>query len=257
MTIFVIASWTVWMPSWARSGKEERITGALLADGGGGTVAGMDDGFVGELQKFLRQGFHDLFEGAAPKISAADAASEKSVTGEELRLRECHLTAILGEIEANAAGRVAGSVDDVGLEAAPVKSVPFPEQMVNVGDLGGLHADEGGLHFHGVVEREIVIVHHHGRAGVLVKLRETADVVNVRVGADDGFDLELVPAEKAEDAFDFVARVNDDGFAGLGIANDLAIALEQANGEPDMDHFPAGGAWRLKGCTHQVQYIIQ
>ena len=72
---------------------------------------------------------------------------------------------------------------------------------------------------HGVIEGEIVVVHHDGRAGVLMELGEAPNVIDVGVGADDDFDGELVAAEKAEDALDFIAGVDDDGFEDLGIAD--------------------------------------
>jgi hypothetical protein len=61
-------------------------------------------------------------------------------------------------------------------------------------------------------------------------------VVNVGVGADDGLDLKLVSAEEAEDAFHFVAGVNNDGFVSLRIANDRAVALKHANRELEINH---------------------
>ena len=39
---------------------------AFFGYGGGGAVAGVDDGGVGELQEFTSQGIHDLWHGAAP-----------------------------------------------------------------------------------------------------------------------------------------------------------------------------------------------
>lgn len=45
---------------------EEGVGVAFGADGGGGAVAGVDDGGVGELQELTAQGVHDLGHGAAP-----------------------------------------------------------------------------------------------------------------------------------------------------------------------------------------------
>ena len=58
---------------------------AFGADAGGGAVAGVDDGGVGELQDFTAQGVHDLGHGAAPKIGAADAAREERVARKKTR----------------------------------------------------------------------------------------------------------------------------------------------------------------------------
>lgn len=69
---------------------------ALVADGGAGAVAGVDDGVVGELEEFGLNGIHDLIKRAAPEIGAADAASEERVSGEELRLSELDVAGIFG-----------------------------------------------------------------------------------------------------------------------------------------------------------------
>jgi len=57
-----------------------------VADGGAGTVAGMDDGGIRELQKLVFKRGDDFVEGATPKIGAADAAGKKCIAGEELGL---------------------------------------------------------------------------------------------------------------------------------------------------------------------------
>jgi len=154
---------------------------------------------------------------------------------------------------------VAGGVNDVGLEAAPTEGVAFLEKLIDVDEFGGFHAEELGLDVHGVIEGQIVVVHHDGRAGVLMELGEAADVVNVGVGTDDDFHGELVAAEKAEDALDLIAGVDDDGFAGFGIADDQTIALEQADGQLDVDHLRVGGVGETQGVgcgVHLKKYSI-
>jgi hypothetical protein len=241
------------------SGEEIGIGVALVADGGGGTVAGMDDGVVGELEEFGFQGIHKLIKRAAPEIGAANAAGEEGVACKELRLGELDLAGVFGEIQRDAARGVTGGVNDIGLEAAPTESVAFLEKMIDVDEFGSFHAEEIGLDVHGVIEREIIVVHHDGRASVLMELGKAADVINVGVGADDDFDGELVAAKKAEDALDLIARINDDGFAGFGIADDQTIALEQADGQLDVDHLRVGGVRETRGVgcgVHREKYSI-
>ncbi len=232
---------------------------AFVADGGDGAVAGVDDGVVGEMHEFGFQRVDNLIEGAAPEIGAANAAGEKRVSGEELGLGEMDFTGVLGEIEADTAGRVAGSVNDVGLEAAPTESVAFFKKMIDIDEIGRGNAEEVGLYVHGVIERKIIVVHHDGSASVLMEFGETADVVNVGVGADDDLDGELVAAEEIEDAFDFVAGVDDDGFAGFGIADDQTIALEHADGQFDVDHLRVSGVGEIQSIgnnRHWGEYSI-
>ncbi len=47
-----------------------------MADGGDGTVARVDDSVVGQVHQFCAERLHDLVQRAAPKVGAADAASE-------------------------------------------------------------------------------------------------------------------------------------------------------------------------------------
>ena len=102
---------------------EEGVRVALVADGRGGAVAGVDDGVIRELEEFGLNGIHDLIERAAPEIGAADAAREEGVSRKELRLAELNGAGVFGEIQRDAAGRVAGSVNDIGLETAPTEGV--------------------------------------------------------------------------------------------------------------------------------------
>ena len=64
---------------------QEGIALAFFADGGGETVAGIDDGVVGQCEEFVDQRVHHFFHGAAPQVGAAYASGKKRVSGEELR----------------------------------------------------------------------------------------------------------------------------------------------------------------------------
>src|SRR5271157_6344107 len=104
------------------------------------------------MEEFGFQRVDDLIERAAPKIGAANAAGEERVSGKELRFGEMDFTGILGEIQADTAGSVAGSVNNVGLEAAPTESVAFLEKLVDIHEFGGFLPEESGLDVHAVIE---------------------------------------------------------------------------------------------------------
>ena len=59
------------------------------------------------------------------------------------------------------------------------------------------------------VEVKVILVNQHWRSRRLMQLGEAAHVVNVRVRADDGADVEAMPCEDLEDAFDLIARVKN------------------------------------------------
>ena len=56
-------------------------------------------------------------------------------------------------------------------------------------------------------------------------------MVDVGVGDDDLLDGEMVPGERRRGCGDVVAGVDDDGFARGFVAEDGAVALEQADGK--------------------------
>ena len=61
-------------------------------------------------------------------------------------------------------------------------------------------------------------------------------MVDVRVGDDDGLQLEPVAIENPENAGDIVAGIDHHGLAGLLIAKYRAVALEQTDRQDLVDH---------------------
>ena len=119
-----------------------------------------------------------------------------------------------------------------------------------------MHAEECRLHVHRLIKRQIVAVHQHGGARVLMQLAQAADVVDVRVRADDHLYDQLVTAEKVQDAIDFVAGVDHQRFARDRIADDRAIALQHPHGNGDVDQSIDGCIESSPPFAHERQYII-
>ena len=61
-------------------------------------------------------------------------------------------------------------------------------------------------------------------------------MVDVGVGDENLLELEAELGEAALDAGDLVAGIDDDGLAGLFVAEDGAVAGERADGEGFEDH---------------------
>lgn len=228
---------------------EEGVGLAFFADGGGGAVAGEDAGDVGKGEEAVVDGAEELAGVAAGEVGAADGVGEEGVTGEE--------EVVLGEEEAEAAGGVAGSVEDGGGDArssgieggaAQVELLAVANgdgavvggAEVGRGDVGGGDADPAGLDVHHADEREVDLVVEDGSAGELFEAPGAGDVVDVGVGNDDLLDGEAVFFEEGDDVGDVVAGVDDDGFAGGWVAEDGAVALEGAYGEDLVDHAGLG-----------------
>ncbi len=163
---------------------------------------------------------------------------------------------VVRKIKRDAAGGVAGGVNHLRLERAPAERITFFQKLIDFDELGRLNAEERGLHFHGSIERQVVAMHEHGRAGVLMELAQAADVINVRVGADDGFHGEAVAPEEIQDARDFIAGVDDQSFARVGIADNGTIALEHAHRDGDVNQTFRGGIQRGKAIVHEGDYSI-
>ena len=230
--------------------SEEGVGLAFFADGGGGAVAGEDAGGVGEGEEARVNGIEELPGVAAGEVGAADGAGEEGVSGEE--------EVVVREVEAEAAGCVAGSVEDRSGEsrwrgfgegsAGETEVVADADEAVVGGavvgsrDLGGGDAEPARLEVHDVDHGEVELVVEDGGAGEGFEAGGAGDVVDVGVGDDDLLDGELVLREQGEDAGDVVTWIDDHGLAGGFVAEDGAVAAERAYGEDLVDH-----GWVL-GC---------
>ena len=216
----------------------------------------MHQRFVGKRHQLALERVHHFFHGAAPKVYPADAACKKRVAGKELRRRNREIAGFVRQVQADAPRGVAGRVKDARFKGTPAQNVALAQHLVYFGEVRRGHAEEGRLHIHGAIQRKVFAVHHHGRASVLVQLAEPTDVINVGVGAHDGFHGELVASEEIKDAADFIARINNQGFTGDGVADDRAIAVEYSHGDGDVDHSIRSGSQREETFFHERDYSI-
>ena len=60
-------------------------------------------------------------------------------------------------------------------------------------------------------------------------------MIDMAVSNDDGFDFELVLIQDFSDFGNFVARIDNDRFARLFVAEDGAVAAELADGQNEVD----------------------
>src|SRR6266550_1475010 len=166
------------------------------------------------------------------------------------------LSGVMREIQRNASRRVTGRVNDLRLKRSPAQNIAFLQQLIDVGKLRRVDAEERRLHLHCLIERQVVSVHQHGSARVLMKFAQAADVIDVRVRAYDGLDGELVSAEKVQDAIYFVAGVHHQRFARHRIADDRAIALQYPHWDGDMDQSFSRGIEDRSAVAHEGEYTI-
>jgi hypothetical protein len=74
-------------------------------------------------------------------------------------------------------------------------------------------------------------------------------MIDMRMRDHDCFDFELMALEHFRDLFDFVPGIDDDRFTRLLVAEDGAIALEEANRQDDVNHSIAARAPNFLCCS--------
>ncbi len=202
---------------------EEWVAVLFLAYGGGRAVAWEDFGLFWQNQQASFDRVDDLTTVAAGQVGAAYAAGEQGIA--------CDEQIEWSEVQADAALGVAGGVNDLGWIGVQADFEAVLE--AGVGGLGfrGVDAYPTGLNFHHLQERDVVFIEEDGCSGEAFELECSADVVDVGVGDQDLFELEVLAGQAAMDAGDVVAGIDDDGFAGCRVAQDGAVALEWAYGE--------------------------
>jgi hypothetical protein len=240
---------------------KERIVLALCSNSRLCSVPGIYNHFVRQHQQFFAYGLDDVRMRPAPKVCSADAALEEGIAGEEPcgpnRVQSCgsagspgrfwgrNLRSALGtqvsrpplDNQADAPRRVPRRVQNAGCKAAPAELVAFFQKFVNFGRRRRAHAQPLRLQIKMAVQTHVRLMDKHRGARYLVQSGEAADVVNMRMRADDGVNLQFVLAQYLRNALDFIAGVHNDRLTGRGIAQDRAIALQHPDGDHFMDQF--------------------
>ena len=180
---------------------------------------------AGKREETLLDGLQDLRRRPPPEVRAADGPPEKCVTGKE------HVTVVTGHLEAEAAGRVAGRVEDLELVFAARDAVAMHEEPVD--DAGGIQreAERLPLFEKVVIQRPIAFMQQDGGARDALEERRAAHVIEVRVGVHEGDRMKPAPGKRLEDAVGLVARVHDHRLLRVGVTHDGAVAAERAHGE--------------------------
>ncbi len=173
-------------------------------------------------------GSQDLAAVAAGEISAANAVAEEGIAGDEFALG--------GHPQADAALGMARSVEDVDFSGADEEFVAILHRDVDGYSFGSGHAEPRGLHVEHGLQFGVLEVHIYGGASGELEFLGAADVIDVGVGDHDGGHGEAVPVEDFLDAVDFVAGIDDHGLAGGFVAEDGAVALQDADGQDLVDH---------------------
>jgi hypothetical protein len=198
------------------------------ADSGGRAMAGQDPGVVGKRQEPGFDGVDDLARVAAGQIGAADAAGKQGIAGND------HLERF--EMKTDRTLGVTRRVQHFGGVAVETDTQAIGEAYVWRGHIRRGNADPRRLFLHHLEKREVIFVEKDGSAGEVLQLECAADVVNVTVRDQDLLELESEVGEAAVNAADFIAGIDDDGFGGILVAKEGAIALQGADDERLENH---------------------
>lgn len=197
---------------------------ALKADFGRAAVAGVDLEIRVEHEDFFLQCGNEVAHRAAGQIGAADGAFKQRIAAHDNAFAD----------EADAAGRVAGRVDDLERAAAEVYGVAFVQD-----DIGG-RGDDGAPHVAGDGEIERRVGQHGGVVSVdgelgagqrAQQLAVGTDVVGMAVRVDDVFHTEIELLYDGQDSICLIAGIDDDGVERFFIVEDVAVFHDRAYGQ--------------------------
>ena len=191
-------------------------------------MTGDDLGLVGKSEQAGVDGVDDLVVVAAGQVGTADASGKKGIASEDHFERS--------EMETDGALGVARSVDDLGGIVFEPNAPAFRESLVGRGGCGSFDTEPGRLGGHHLEEGQVAFVEIDGRSGQRFQLKCAPDVVDVSVGDKDLFQGESVFCEAAMNASYFVARVDHDGFVGLLVTEDGAVAFKRTDRKGLEDH---------------------
>src|SRR5438132_10239713 len=88
-----------------------------------------------------------------------------------------------------------------------------------------------------------------------MKFAQAADVIDVRMSADDGLYRELMTPEKVQDAIYFIAGVHYQRFASHRVTDNRAIALQYPYRDSAVDQSVGGGIKCKVAPAHNGDYI--
>ncbi len=191
-------------------------------------MAGDDHGVIRECEHGVVQRAQDFLHRSAGQVGASDGAGEESVAGDQFLVG--------GKIEADAAFRVSGRVQDAGAERARGDGFSALDILIDNDRARWGHADPVGLLVEHFQQSIVILVQQDGRSRGRAQLHGSADVVDVGMGDHDLLDLQIVLADDGQHVVNIVAGIDHHGFARCVVADDRAIALQRAHLDDFVDH---------------------
>src|SRR5215471_16194632 len=98
-----------------------------------------------------------------------------------------------------------------------MQRVGFLDEILDGGNGRSRNAQPLSLPVEMLIKGQVGLVDQYGRVCGFVQGGEAADMVDVRMRADDGADIKRMLFERSQNGFDVVARIHNDGFARGGV----------------------------------------
>jgi hypothetical protein len=116
--------------------------------------------------------------------------------------------------------------------------LPLKQATVWGGRFRSAYAEPGRLRPHHLEQRQIAFIQVDGRAGQPLQPECAANVVDMGMGDEDLLNRQALIRKPLVDAADVISGINDDGLAGLLVAQDGAVALQGSDGKRLKNHTP-------------------
>jgi hypothetical protein len=191
-------------------------------------MAGNHYGLIIERQEFGVDRPQDLLRIAAGQIGPADAVHKQRVARDEF--------AFGWNPQADAALGVAGCLKNMELGRPQLHRIALARCHVDCGLFGCRYPQPSCLRVQVIVKLLIVGVHVDRRAGGRFQLLGAADMVDVGMSNDDSLYAQVVLGQSGQNDVDFIAWVDHHCFAALLVAEDGAIALQDADRQDFVNH---------------------
>ena len=188
-----------------------------------------DRRFIGENQQSLVNRPQDFLVRPAPQVRTADASLEQGITTENLLL-------LARKVEGEAARRVSRRVQDLQDMRAEAQSVTLFQELIHIHNTRREETQPFRLLGQILVERQICRMHQDSGSRGAFQLLEATHMVDMRVRGDDVLGPQLVLGQHFLDTFNLVPRVNNDGLAGLFIADDGTVTGQHSHGKNLVNH---------------------
>ena len=202
---------------------------ALIADGGFGAVAGINDGIIGHNHQLALDAVYKHFMAASGKITAADAEVEQRIANEHHPV----------PVEANAAGAVARGMEHRKFEVSEFDDIAILQAYIGIGRRLNRTAHHDADHARRPRRPPaagLIPMHRERGAGRLFHVAEGHQVVRVTMRRDYYLDIQIQFLHLLHNEVRVGSRIDDNALACALRANDVAVCPERSDFKSAYNH---------------------